>query len=110
MSYATSKYRTPDPARVDQRQDKRHIVMLRKASVRRKPTEVYEAKISEISVYGCRLFTKAPFDVGDAITLNLPVKDDICAVVVWREDGLMGCRFDEALDREILRQMTLHIG
>jgi hypothetical protein len=110
MSYSTSKYRTPDPARIDARSDKRHLVMLRKATLRRKSAKSYEAQISELSIYGCRVFTDAKFAVGEQVTLTLAGDAAVAAKAVWQEDGRMGCRFDEPLDREVLRLMTLHIG
>ncbi len=110
MSYATSQYRTPDPARVDQRQEKRHIVMLRKSSLRKKSTEAYEARIAELSIYGCRLFTDATFAIGDVVMVSLNDCNTISAKAVWLEDGRIGCRFDQPLDREVLRLLTLHIG
>ena len=110
MSYATSQYRTPDPARVDQRQVSRHIVLLRKSTVRKKSAQAFEARIAELSIYGCRLFTDAVFAIGDAVTVSLDDCNTISAKAVWQEDGRIGCRFDEPLDREVLRLMTLHIG
>jgi PilZ domain len=110
MSYATSQYRTPDPARVDQRQEKRHIVLLRKSSVRKNSTKLHEAQIAELSIYGCRLFTTAHFSIGDDITVSLHDDIIISAKAVWLEKGRVGCRFNEPLDRDVLRRMTLHIG
>lgn len=110
MSYATSQYRTPDPARVDQRQEKRHIVLLRKSSVRKNSTKSYEAQIAELSIYGCRLFTSARYCIGDAVTVSLSEDVIIAAKAVWCERGRIGCRFNEPLDRDVLRQLTLHIG
>lgn len=110
MTYAKSKYRTPDPARIDARTDKRHIVLLRKTTISQKSAKAYEAQISELSLYGCRIFTDAIFAAGDAVTVTLSETTNITAKAVWQENGCMGCRFDEPLDREVLRQMTLHIG
>lgn len=110
MSYAKSQYRTPDPARIDQRQDKRHLVMLRKSELHKEASKPYEAQIAELSIYGCRLFTDAEFAAGDAVMVSLTDQNIVSAKAIWQEDGRVGCRFDEPLDREVLRKMTLNIG
>jgi hypothetical protein len=109
MSYANSQFRTPSPARINQRQDKRHIVMLRPANLRKNTSKIFEGFVSEISIYGCRLYADTTFRMGDHISISLPDCDLMTAYVVWIEEGRLGCRFDKALDAELLRQMTLRI-
>jgi PilZ domain len=109
MPQNKSHYRTPAPARVDQRKDPRHIVLLRAAFIEGK-SQSYEGNISEMSIYGCRLVTGAPFKTGDRVAISFDAAYTYTARIVWKEAEFLGCRFEDALAPQILREMTLGLS
>lgn len=107
MGYMTSQYRKVAPARIEQREVVRHPVLLQRATVRLHAKHAKEARLVDLSVYGCRLLTDATFKLGDRLWLRLAGSQPISATAVWSEGGRLGCRFDEALDRVLFRELTL---
>ena len=107
MGYITSKYRKVEPARIEQRETVRHSVLLQSATVRAHAKNAKEARLVDLSVYGCRLLTDATFKLGDRLWLRLAGSQPIGATAVWSEGDRLGCRFDEALDRVLFRELTL---
>lgn len=53
--------------------------------------------IHNISESGLMLECAAELALGDAIDVDLPQAGSCQAIVVWRNDGLYGCRFDTPL-------------
>jgi hypothetical protein len=107
MGLATSAYRRVAPARLDQRGAVRHPVVIKRASVRGHGRQPLEAVLDDLSVYGCRIAVDAAFKTGERLWLRLAGGKAIGANAVWYEDGKLGCRFDEPLDRDIFRSLTL---
>ncbi len=107
MGYMTSQYRKVAPARIEQRGAVRHPVMLQRATVRRSKTEPVEALLSDLSIYGCRLTIDQAFKAGDRIRLLFAESKPVAATAIWYADGLLGCRFDAAIDRDLFRSLTL---
>jgi PilZ domain len=107
MGYMTSQYRKVEPARIEQREVMRHPVFLQKATVRRHAKHPLEARLVDLSVYGCRLLIDGTFKIGDRLWLRLGGSNPISATAVWLEGDRLGCRFDEALDRSLFRELTL---
>jgi hypothetical protein len=107
MGYMTSQYRKVEPARLEQREVVRQPVLLQKATVRRHAAQPREALLADISVYGCRLITDATFKLGERLWIRLHGRNPVGATTVWTAKGLLGCRFDEALDRSLFRELTL---
>lgn len=107
MGYLTSQYRKVAPARIEQREVVRHAVLLHRATVRRHAKEPYEARLVDLSVYGCRLIIDGQFKIGDRLWLRFAGSNAIQATAVWFEGDRLGCRFDEALDRRLFRELTL---
>jgi PilZ domain len=110
MGYMTSQYRKVAPARIEQREVVRHPVLLQRATVRRHSKAQQEARLVDLSIYGCRLLTDATFKLGDRLWVRFSGGNPICATAVWREGDRLGCRFDEALDRVLFRELTLLTG
>jgi PilZ domain len=110
MGYMTSQFRKVAPAKLEQRDVMRHPVLLQRATVRRHSKEPNEARLVDLSVYGCRLMTDATFKLGDRLWLRLAGSNPISATAVWAEGDRLGCRFDEMLDRALFRELTLQGG
>ncbi len=110
MGFMTSQYRKVAPARIEQRDVERQPVLLQRAAIRRSRKVPDEAWLVELSIYGCRLLSPGKYKTGDRITLRFPAAEPITATAIWQEDDRLGCRFDEALDRALFRQLTLLTG
>lgn len=110
MGYLTSQYRKVAPARIEQREVVRHPVLLQRATVRKHSRAPQEARLVDLSVYGCRLMTSAAFKIGDRLWLRFAGGNPISATAVWFEGDRLGCRFDEALDRALFRELTIMAG
>lgn len=110
MGYMSSQFRKVTPARVEQREVMRHPVLLQRATVRKHSKAPLEAKLVDLSVYGCRLLTDGSFKTGDRLWLRFAGGAPISATAVWFEGGRLGCRFDEILDRSVVRAFTLLPG
>jgi PilZ domain len=110
MGYMNSQFRRVAPARIEQRDTMRHAVLLERVTVRKRRLPAIEAQLSELSAYGCRISTCENFSSGDRISLSLAGSEPIKATTIWCEDGLVGCRFDEVIDRDLFRSLTLGTG
>jgi hypothetical protein len=107
MGYMTSQYRKVAPARIEQREAVRHPVLLQRATVRSHTKQAKDARLVDLSIYGCRLITEASFKIGDRLWLRFAGSGPISATAIWFEGDRLGCRFDKALDRELFRELTL---
>lgn len=110
MGYMTSQYRKVAPARIEQREAVRHPVLLQRATVRRHSKSPQEARLVDLSVYGCRLITDSSFKLGERLWLRFAGGNPISATAVWFEGDRLGCKFDEMLDRTLFRELTLRAG
>ena len=107
MGHMSSQYRKVAPARIEQRGTLRHPVLLQRATVRRAKAAPIQAQLCDLSIYGCRLAMDEVFKAGDRIRLSFADHRSVTATTIWCEDGLLGCRFDEAIDRALFRSLTL---
>ena len=107
MGHMSSQYRKVAPARIEQRGTLRHPVLLQRATVRRAKAAPIQAQLCDLSIYGCRLAVDGVFKAGDGIRLSFADHRSVTATIIWCEGGLLGCRFDEAIDRALLRSLTL---
>ena len=110
MSYAFSKFRSVAPASVDQRSAMRHLVQLTRPSVRRHAAQPVDGLLEDLSAYGCRVIVDGKFKVGDRLWVRLAENAPMTATAIWYDQGKLGCRFDEQLDSNILRELTLVQG
>jgi hypothetical protein len=55
MGYMTSQYRRVAPARLEQRDVFRHPVLISRTTMKRHATQADEAKLINLSIYGCSL-------------------------------------------------------
>lgn len=109
MATRVSQFRTVTPALVEQRRAPRFRVTVTRASVARHGEEPIEAVLHDLSIYGCRLESDAGFDAGERLWLCLDGNGPIAACAVWNKDDYVGCRFDQAIGRALVRDLTLTI-
>ena len=107
MSLVASAYRKVAPARLDQRTIARHPVLIKRATVRGHGRHPAEAELVDLSIYGCRLAVDADYKIADRLWLRFAGESPVAASTIWVEDGQLGCRFDEPLDRALFRSLTL---
>ena len=107
MGYQTSQFRTVPPARLEQREARRHPVLLGKVTARKHAERPKSALLVDLSVYGCRILFDGRVNVGDRLWLQLAGSAPIGAIAVWTEGDRLGCKFDDMLDRNLFRALTL---
>lgn len=109
MSLGTSRYRRPAPAALDQRQIDRHPVFIQRATVRRHKAQAVEARLQDISIYGCRIEGAGVAKDGERIWIRIQGGMPIGATVMWTEGELVGCRFDAPISSGTVRALSLGI-
>lgn len=109
MATRVSQFRTVTPALVEHRRVERHRVGVTRAMVRTSGGASAEAVLHDLSAYGCRLATPVPYALAERLSLRLDDSLPIDAAVVWCKDGFVGCRFDQAIPRSLVRDLTLTI-
>jgi len=102
-----SQYQRVAPARIDQRSEERHRVILQKASVRGEVTEQEEAQLVDVSSFGCRLVVEGQYPEGSELSLVFFDREPMAAKAVWFKDGQLGCRFADAIDLCLFRALTI---
>ncbi len=107
MAIATSAYRKVEPARLDQRAMVRQPVTINRATVRGHGRKSVAAELDDLSAYGCRLLIDDQFKAGDRLWLRFAEGQPVAGSAVWLEGGKLGCRFDEPIDRDLFRMLTL---
>jgi PilZ domain len=109
MDHNEVSRRSTPQAKIDQRKHRRHIVLLRLVQLERQARRRSDAHVSEISVYGCRIYTKAKLEPGDKITLCLDNIQMTKAVIVWRTGAAAGCRFILPIGMDVIRLLAFDI-
>lgn len=107
MATRLSQRHTAEPAAAERRVALRYRVSIKRASVRGHGKQTQAAVLHDVSSYGCRITTEDRMAVGERLWVRLEGCAPIGATVVWAEDSLIGARFDTALDREVMRSLTL---
>lgn len=107
VAIASTKYRTPEPALLEQRQHQRHPVFIQKASVRGRRAKPVEAALQDVSIYGCKLACAKMQPAEARVWLRIHNGMPIAATVVWAKDGMVGCRFDAPISSGTVRALTL---
>jgi hypothetical protein len=110
MPAQASRYRTPEAAAVEQRAEPRLKLSIKRASLRRHGKDAIEALLHDLSIYGCRVASAVSPKEGERLWLRFDGQMPIAATVVWGADGMLGCRFDEPIDRSLMRALTLRIA
>lgn len=107
MTLKSSRYRKVEPASVNRRATPRHEVSISCASLKRSGNKSIIATLLDISTYGCRFEVDAVFKEGEKVTVTVDQHTPIKATLVWQKTKHVGCRFADALDKKILRSLTL---
>jgi len=92
---------------IGQRCEERHLVILQRASLSAADGYKYEARLVDISYFGCRLEFDQELLAGTQLQLRFFKRDPIGGKIVWCKDGLAGCHFDASIDKSLLRALTL---
>lgn len=109
MATRVSQFRTVTPALVEHRRAQRFPVTVTRATVLQHDGAPLDAVLHDLSIYGCRLATAADYQPEERLTLRLDGSLPIDAAVIWCKDGFIGCRFDQAIARSLVRELTLTI-
>ena len=109
MSFMYSKFRPVVPAKLDERGEPRRLVLLQRATVRQSNLPPVEARLVDLSSYGCRLLVSCKFKAGLKLLLRFNDAEPVTGTAVWSDGTHIGCRFDQAIDRELFRSLTLSL-
>lgn len=90
----------------DVKYDREPVLSVAHASVKRHR----KAALHQLSIYGCRLASRIEAEQGESLTLRFDRSAPITATVIWCADGLIGARFDQPIEREMMRSLSLRIG
>lgn len=69
-----------------------------------------KAALHQLSIYGCRLGSRIEAEAGEPLTLRFDRSAPVSATVIWCADGVIGARFDQPIEREMMRSLSLRIG
>ncbi len=107
MGAMSSQFRRVEPASIERRMAERLDSSMRQVTVERPEARSYPAQLADLSKYGCRLMIKTRLNVGESISIHFAIGSAITATVVWNAELMLGCRFSEAMDATLFRQLTL---
>lgn len=63
------------------------------------------AALVELSTFGCRLGGDGVDGVGDHVRLGLEDGPPVAATVIWRQSGMIGCRFDKPIATTLMKAL-----
>jgi PilZ domain len=106
MATRSSQFNRVEPALIERRTTRRLSVHVSRATTRRHGETAHEATLHDLSIYGCRM-TLDGQQAGERIWIRFDGGLPVAATVVWHDGGLAGCRFDEPIERGVLRKMTI---
>jgi len=69
--------------------------------------ELANVLIHDISTAGMLIETKSQLEIGQDIAVSLPEAEHVNARVVWQDEPLFGCRFDQPLPQAALSAVRL---
>ena len=110
MGLMHTKFRAVGPARLEDRAEPRHPVLLQRTTVRPSTAPPMEARLVELSTFGCRLLISSRMKAGARITLRFADSEPVAATAIWCDSKHIGCRFDEAISAKLFRSLTLNLG
>lgn len=107
MASRASRYVGTASASFDERRMERQIVAVTRATARRHGQEPRDARLHDISIYGCRLITGERHKSGERLWLRFGGASAVAATVVWCDGAAAGCRFDAPIPGGMVRTITL---
>ena len=90
----------------EQRRAGRQLVAVDRATVRGHGETAQDARLLDLSIYGCRLASSGEHAAGDRLWLRLDGGWPIPATVVWFDGERLGCRFDHPIASNVMRDLT----
>lgn len=69
-----------------------------------------KAALHQLSIYGCRLASRIEAAEGEPLTLRFDRDAPITATVVWCENGVIGARFDQPIERDMMRALSQRLA
>lgn len=82
------------------------VLSVSHASVKRQR----KAALHQLSIYGCRLSSRIDAAQGERLTLRFDRDAPIAATVVWCEGGVIGARFDQPIERDVMRALSQRLS
>ncbi len=82
------------------------VLSVAHASVKRQR----KAAIHQLSIYGCRIASRIDACEGEPLTIRFDSAAPIAATVVWCEGGMIGARFDQPIERDVMRALNQRLG
>ncbi len=107
MRYMHSQFRAVKPALIEHREVERCLVQIQRTSIRQNGKAAKLGELVDVSAYGCRLSCDSKFTAGTTLRLSFDDSSPVLATIIWCKDGHIGCRFDEKLDQDLFRSLTL---
>ena len=86
--------------------DRVPVLSVSHASVKRQR----KAALHQLSIYGCRLASRIEAAQGESLTLRFDRNAPIAATDVWCEGGIIGARFDQPIEREMMRALSQRLS
>tara|TARA_R110000796_G_scaffold8843_51_gene29842 strand:+ start:4493 stop:4816 length:324 start_codon:yes stop_codon:yes gene_type:complete len=102
-----SQFRAVKPALIEHREVERFPVQIQRASIRQNGKATKLGELVDVSIFGCRLSCDSKFADGTNLWLRFDGGRPVPATAIWCKGGLIGCRFEEKLDQELFRSLTL---
>lgn len=109
MASRVSRYTAAASASFDERRIERQVVSVTRVTARRPGQAPQDARMRDISIYGCRLITGVRHTPGERLMLQFGGAAAVSATVVWCDGAVAGCRFEEAISGGLVRAMTLSL-
>lgn len=69
-----------------------------------------KAALHQLSIYGCHLASRIEAAQGEPLTLRFDRDAPIAATVIWCENGIIGARFDQPIERDVMRALSLRLS
>ncbi|MBW4332030.1 PilZ domain-containing protein [Stakelama sp. CBK3Z-3] len=110
MTAQAQRHTASPEADFEQRATPRQRAFLARARMGTPGEPPSEAALLDISIYGCRLAIDTGEAHGASVEILLAGSNPIAATVIWNENGRIGCRFDEPIDRLLVRSLNLATG
>ncbi len=107
MRYMHSQFRAVKPALIEHREVERCLVEIQNTLIKQNGKAAKLGELVDVSIYGCRVSCDSKFAEDTALWLRFDDSSPVPATIIWCKDGHIGCRFDEKLDHELFRSLTL---
>lgn len=101
-----ARYLPAAPPRVDQRRSERQPVSVSLATVREIGQDARDARLLDLSAYGCRMAMSGDQDEDARVWLRFDGGWPIAATVIWARNDMVGCRFDDPIPGALMRELT----